>query len=708
MRALSSRGYLAYALVLTLVGSVLSVILPASQPSYASHENITINFALDDVDEIYGQGDTIVIEGTIEDVVEDEDVTIRVLNPAGTEEDEVDITPDEDDGYFDFTFDIPNDADGGIWTIEVTYDGEETFSYFMVEYDEDEVVVITVVLDATDGMYQAGDEVTIEGSVEEVDPDEEFVTIIVLDPDNGEFVDEDQVELGEGTLDDDEFEFSFDLDDAHGRYAVMVTYDVDDQEGAAVFEVEDEDEGSGGGGNGDSDSDGDLSAELDEEIYELGDPVVVTGTIDNYDDTVDLGIIVKDPDGEEIEAEDNADVDEDGTDGIFEFEFDLDDDAEEGEYTVIITYDNDEVELNFEVEGDGTGSSNDMTVSLNKASYLAGETMTVTGTVPDVADPEDGEQVSIFAYRPAGQVILAAGSSKYVTPSSNGEYSTTIVLPSDLDPDDDFTVKASYLGDTVEALFDITGVSEAPSDEISVETDEEEYSAGQTVEISGTVPENMIVEGQTAFLRVDKPDGSPCRTDQIDIPSSGEFSYSMPLGGNCGVAGEYEVVITYNGNDGAAMFELIGSSVSRYSLNVDGETYQIDYEITSGSINNMFARPSEDKLVITLNADQDGQLTLVLPREVIDAIDNGQDIAYMVTSESDSGDVVVLDADESENTDEVRTLVIDYQAGTGRIEITGTQVVPEFGAIAGIIMAIAIVGIIVASARHGKFSLFRH
>ena len=122
MRALSSRRYLAYALVLTLVGSILSVILPPDQPSYASHGNITINFPVDDVDEIYGPGDSIVIEGTIDDVEEDEVVTIRVLNPAGSEEEEDDVTPDEDDGYFAYDFNIPNDADGGVWTIEVTYD----------------------------------------------------------------------------------------------------------------------------------------------------------------------------------------------------------------------------------------------------------------------------------------------------------------------------------------------------------------------------------------------------------------------------------------------------------------------------------------------------------------------------------------------------------------------------------------------------------
>jgi predicted secreted protein with PEFG-CTERM motif len=150
-----------------------------------------------------------------------------------------------------------------------------------------------------------------------------------------------------------------------------------------------------------------------------------------------------------------------------------------------------------------------------------------------------------------------------------------------------------------------------------------------------------------------------------------------------------------------------GSSAASYNLNVEGDTYPIEYEATSGSISNMFVRPAEDKLVVTLDAEEDGQLTLVLPREVIDAVESGQDISYIVTIEDESGNISSVEVEESENTDDARTLVIDYDAGTARIEIQGTQVVPEFGAVAAIVMAIAIVGIIVATARHGKFSLFR-
>lgn len=709
MRRPSTNRSIAYLLISTLVGSLFLIVLPAPRSSYASHENITVNIG-DDVTNIYDPGDSIVITGTIDDVQDDEDVTIRVLDPSGSEEEEDDVTPDEDDGYFDFVFDIPSDADGGIWTFEVTYDGDKAYSYFMVEYDEDEIDVITVELDQSDGIYQAEDTVEIEGAIVDDDPEEEFVRIIVLDPSNGELVDNDEVEL-----DDEDFTFEFDLDDAHGRYAVIVTYA--DQEGASVLEVEDEDEGSDDDEDLGEDaiteaSDDDLSAEIDEDVYQQGGTVIIRGTIEDYnpDDDEELGITIMDPDDTEVEVDDDVDVDEDGNDGVFEFEYDIDDNADEGLYTIAITYGNDEVDLAFVVEegsGGDSGGSDEMTVKLDKTTYLAGETMTVSGTVEEVADPDDGELLSIFLYRPGGQVILSAGSSKYITPSSSGSFSTTILIPSDLENDRGYRVKVSYLGETVEATFDITGVSSTPVDKITVETDRDEYSVGDTVEISGEVPDSMIVTGQQLLIRVDKPDGNPCRIDPITLPSSGSFTYDLVLGGVCDVGGEYDIEITYGDEEASTSFELIGPSVSSYNLNVEGDTYPIEYELSSGAINNMFVRPIENKLVITLDAENEGQLVVTLPREVIDAIEDGEDIDFVVTAEDEQGNINVLDFEETENKDDERTLVIDYEAGTGRIEIQGTQVVPEFGTIAAIVLAVAIVGIIFATAQYGKLSLFR-
>ena len=53
------------------------------------------------------------------------------------------------------------------------------------------------------------------------------------------------------------------------------------------------------------------------------------------------------------------------------------------------------------------------------------------------------------------------------------------------------------------------------------------------------------------------------------------------------------------------------------------------------------------------------------------------------------------------STNDTRNIIIPFQAGSEKIEIIGTQIVPEFGPIAALVLAIAIVSIIAVSAKTG-------
>jgi len=50
---------------------------------------------------------------------------------------------------------------------------------------------------------------------------------------------------------------------------------------------------------------------------------------------------------------------------------------------------------------------------------------------------------------------------------------------------------------------------------------------------------------------------------------------------------------------------------------------------------------------------------------------------------------------------DTRALTIPFEAGSEKIEIIGTQIVPEFGQIAALVLVIAIISIIAVSARLG-------
>ena len=700
-----TNKFFAYALISTLLGSLISLALPSFQPTYGSHENITFNVSGDEVTEVYNPGDSVAIEGIIDTVVTNEDVTVRIEKPTGSTDHTENLGHPTTQGNFDYVYEIPNSAIDGVWTFEVEYDNEKAYSYFIVDDNSDTITI--ELIDHEDGIYEAGDEVTISGFVHNEDSaSEPNVLITVLDPTNDMIVDEADAELGDGSLDSDVFEYSFDLDNdaSHGRYAVIVTYDVDDQEGSKLFEILDEDAGSSGGGNGDSDTDGDLSAQVGEVKYEPGDTVTLTGSIDQYDsgDNEDLGIVVEDPNSDAVDdyGDDTANVQ---SDGDFDYDFNLADDAEDGTYTIIITYASDEVQMTFEVEAAaGGGSTSDLTAKLNKLSFLAGETMTITGTVPKILSDET---INIQVYRPDATPVLSAYA--YVEPSSSRTYTATLSLPLTLKVAEKYKVKIDYNDDQLEVLFSITGQSSDTSGGvITVKTDSLKYTVGSTVKISGKVAAASIITGEKVLIQVFNPEEALSRTDPVDLASDGSFTYEFPLAGQLNsLSGNYQLIAVYDLKKAKSTFEVEGGSEAHktYDLKVQDKTFTIEYDVSGGSIKSMFVKPSELKLVISIDAQEDGQLTLVLPRNVIDAAKNGTDVDYLVTStDIEAGVEGDVDVSESEVTQDSRTIVIDYKQGTDLIEISGTSIVPEFGPISGIILATAIAIVIAAFARFQK------
>ena len=99
-------------------------------------------------------------------------------------------------------------------------------------------------------------------------------------------------------------------------------------------------------------------------------------------------------------------------------------------------------------------------------------------------------------------------------------------------------------------------------------------------------------------------------------------------------------------------------------------------------------------LVVTINAIDDGYVTLTIPRIVADSKSaNGADLEYLVIVDGEGSDF------EESKTDNARTLTIDFVAGTEKIEIIGTFVVPEFGTMTTMVLVVAVVSMIATSMR---------
>ena len=109
--------------------------------------------------------------------------------------------------------------------------------------------------------------------------------------------------------------------------------------------------------------------------------------------------------------------------------------------------------------------------------------------------------------------------------------------------------------------------------------------------------------------------------------------------------------------------------------------------VSSGVIHHIGANTDDDTLVVHLfGADDDGELKITLNSKIITPFDDG---SYFVLVENEEVDFEQMG----------RTLHIEYGAGVETIEIVGSHVVPEFGTIAMIILAVAIVSIIAITSK---------
>jgi len=111
-------------------------------------------------------------------------------------------------------------------------------------------------------------------------------------------------------------------------------------------------------------------------------------------------------------------------------------------------------------------------------------------------------------------------------------------------------------------------------------------------------------------------------------------------------------------------------------------------EITSGKITGIIAKTTENSLVISLETTEDGVLSFTTSDFLIRPFDDGNFF-------------VIVDGEEIESVNyKNKILTIPYTANTETIEVHGSYVIPEFGTIAMIVLAVAVVSIIVLSRKN--------
>lgn len=244
-------------------------------------------------------------------------------------------------------------------------------------------------------------------------------------------------------------------------------------------------------------------------------------------------------------------------------------------------------------------------------------------------------------------------------------------------------------------LSSVTGISPfSPALPMTVTTDKISYSDGDKIIVSGTVRDPMI--GAAVTITVRSPNNNVVFIGQSLVSDSSTFSTTFTTGGNLWQdAGKYEIVAKIGNKDAVTTFQF-GGYVPFGTMHVDNTDLTVSYKIIGGQLLKISPNVQSKSLVLSIKAMDDGSLTIVLPRSLIDSQSNGHDVSFSVMI----GGKVVEHKEQPSSSD--RTLVIPFGKGSSEIVISGTRVIPEFGPMAGLIFAVAILSVMLIFSKNSS------
>jgi len=231
---------------------------------------------------------------------------------------------------------------------------------------------------------------------------------------------------------------------------------------------------------------------------------------------------------------------------------------------------------------------------------------------------------------------------------------------------------------------------------VSVWTDKADYGHSDMIIVEGQVANES---GFPVTLVVISPLNSVVTIDQIIVAEDGTFKTTLNTAGAMWkYDGTYTIKVNYGSAEksNSAKVELAGGVV--YTPNYQTPTTDkqcgakelsasgqcVPFSISGGTVTSATLNAGDNgSIVISINAEEDGTLTVTPSKSTINGI-------FMVLVDGEQWDDVQIVANK---------VTVMFPAGAETIEIIGTFVIPEFGTIAAMILAVAIISIIAISAK---------
>ena len=241
---------------------------------------------------------------------------------------------------------------------------------------------------------------------------------------------------------------------------------------------------------------------------------------------------------------------------------------------------------------------------------------------------------------------------------------------------------------------------------ITMEADKHTYDHASTIILTGNVYP-VDLRGSDITIMCKSPGGTGvCGIYQLSANSDGDFSVSINTATSLMKKdGVYEFQAKYSSLAEMTMsVELVSAIETSETLGSEIATTgtattqssstlhelvrgQIEYDMTCDADPAFFANSDDNSIIIHLDSTTDGIITLTLHEELIKPFEDGTF-------------AVIVDNQEMQDYTQVgNTLTIPCIAGTDKIEIHGSWAIPEFGVIAAMILTVAIISIIIVTAK---------
>lgn len=234
---------------------------------------------------------------------------------------------------------------------------------------------------------------------------------------------------------------------------------------------------------------------------------------------------------------------------------------------------------------------------------------------------------------------------------------------------------------------------------ILIKTDKSVYDHKSQIRIDGSV--SAVKAGANVGLRVmgPPPFNNIVTVAQATVGPDGKFSTTLNTSGDLWkYDGIYTILATYGGESARAKatVELTGGIIKGPSVTCAANELAasgqcIPYTITGATVTSARINVGTTSLIINISPSDEGTITLEIPRRVLDTDATSDPLFVLVNGEE-------VESEETA-TATTRTVTISFGPESEEIEIIGTFAIPEFGAVAALILAVAIISIIAVTAK---------